>query len=178
MNKISIRFYGDSQVRAVWDEENSKWLFSITDVVGVLNEQDDITKNRNYWKYLKSKLKKDGNELVSATNQLKLVAADGKKYNTDVLDFDGIVALAKVFPNAKANKFLEWFTYSDESLDGKSKQKAYALFDSSMLSSIPVGKTAGLQQIHSFLFGGLYDFAGQIRTKTISKGGFTFCVAE
>lgn len=97
MNKISIRFYGDSQVRAVWDEENSKWLFSVTDVVGVLNEQDDITKNRNYWKYLKSKLKKEGNELVSATNQLKLVTADGKKYNTDVLDFDGIVVIRHKF---------------------------------------------------------------------------------
>lgn len=97
MNKISIRFYGDSQVRAVWDEVNSKWLFSVTDVVGVLNEQDDITKNRNYWKYLKSKLKKEGNELVSATNQLKLVTADGKKYNTDVLDFDGIVVIRHKF---------------------------------------------------------------------------------
>ena len=60
--------------------------FPFLDVVGVLNNQDDYTKNRNYWKYLKTKLKKDGNELVSATNQLKLLAQDGKRYKTDVLD--------------------------------------------------------------------------------------------
>jgi len=177
-NKVSIRFYNDSEVRAVWDEPGSKWMFSVLDVVGVLNEQEEYQKNRNYWKYLKAKLRKENPELVSGTTQLKLTAADGKKYNSDVLDFDGIVALAKVFPNAKANKFLEWFTYSDETIDGKSKQKAYSLFDSSFIDSIEVGTTKGLQQIHSYLFGGLYEFAGQIRTKTISKGGFTFCVAQ
>ncbi len=124
------------------------------------------------------KLRKESPDLVSGTTQLKLTAADGKKYNTDVLDFDKIVALAKVFPNAKANKFLEWFTYSDETIDGKSKLKEYSLFDSSFIDSVVVGTTKGLQQIHSYLFGGLYDFAGQIRTETISKGSFTFCLVQ
>ena len=54
MSKISIRFFNDREVRAVWDEANSKWWFSVLDVVGVLNAQDDYTKNRNYWKYLKN----------------------------------------------------------------------------------------------------------------------------
>ncbi len=79
------------EVRAVWDETNSKWWFSVLDVVGVLNAQDDYTKNRNYWKYLKTKLKKEGSQLVSATNQLKMTAADGKRYLTDVLDYNGVI---------------------------------------------------------------------------------------
>ena len=60
MNKISIRFFDDREVRAIWDEDNSKWWYSVLDIVGVLNAQDDYTKNRNYWKYLKGKLKKEG----------------------------------------------------------------------------------------------------------------------
>jgi len=160
MSKISIRFYNDREVQAIWDEENSKWWFSVLDIVGVLNDQDDHAKNRNYWKYLKTKLKKESNELVSATNQLKLSARDGKKYNTDVLDYNGVLLLAKNFPNAKAMRFVEWFTNSDETIDGKSKSKAYALFESSLIDSIEVGTVKGLQQIHAYLFGGLYDFAG------------------
>ena len=178
MSKISIRFFNDREVRAVWDEENSKWWFSVLDVVGVLNAQDDYTKNRNYWKYLKTKLKKEGSQLVSATNQLKMTAADGKRYLTDVLDYNGVISLAKSFPNARASRFVEWFTFSDETIDGRSKSKAYALFESSLIDNIEVGTVKGLQQIHGYLFGGLYDFAGQIRTKTISKGDFTFCLAE
>ena len=176
--KTSIRFYNDREVRAVWDEENAKWWFSVLDIVGAINAQDDHAKNRNYWKYLKAKLKKEGNELVSATTQLKLTAADGKKYNTDVLDMEGVMELAKSFPNKKASDFLDWFTYSDNSIDGQSRKKAYVLWESHLVEDSDVGTTKGLQQIHAYLFGGLYDFAGQIRTKTISKGGFTFCVAQ
>ena len=72
IQKVSIRFFNDREVRAVWDETLSKWWYSVLDVVGVLNDQDDYTKTRNYWKYLKTKLNKEGNELVSVTNQLKL----------------------------------------------------------------------------------------------------------
>ena len=95
MSKISIRFFNDREVRAIWDETDSKWWFSVLDIVGVLNSQDDYTKNRNYWKYLKTKLKNEGNEVVSVTNHLKLLAPDGKKRLTDVLDYDGVVLLAK-----------------------------------------------------------------------------------
>lgn len=176
--KISIRFFDDREVRAVWDEQNDKWWFSVLDIVTVLNDQNDYTKTRNYWKYLKAKLRKENNELVSATTQLKLLASDGKRYLTDMLDFNGIIALGKEFPSKKANRFIEWFTNSDESIDGKSKTKAYALFESSFINSIEVGTTKGLQQIHGYLFGGLYDFAGQIRQKNISKGGFQFAVSH
>ena len=106
-NKISIRFYNDREVRAVWDEEKDQWFFSVLDVIGAINEQDDYTKTRNYWKYLKTKLKKEGSELVSATNQLKLLAADGKRYATDTLDAHGVAILAKSMPNQKAAAFLD-----------------------------------------------------------------------
>ena len=176
--KISIRFFDDREVRALWDEQNAKWWFSVLDIVAVLTNQNDYTKTRNYWKYLKAKLKKEGSQVVSATTQLKLVAPDGKKRLSDMLDYNGIIALGKTFPGTKANRFIEWFTFSDESIDGKSKTKAYALFESSFINSIEVGTTKGLQQIHAYLFGGLYDFAGQIRQKNISKGGFQFAVSH
>ena len=177
-NKISIRFFNDKEVRAIWDEENSKWWFSALDIVGVLNAQDDYEKNRNYWKYLKAKLKKTLPELVSDTTQLKLTAADGKKYKSDVMDYNQVIELAKNFPNNKSAPFIQWFTYSDETVDAKSKTKAYALFESSFLDSIEIGTVNGLKQIHGYLFGGLYDFAGKIRTVNISKGGFKFAAAE
>lgn len=176
--KISIRFFDDREVRAIWDDENAKWWFSVLDIVGVLRGVDDYDKNRNYWKYLKAKLKKEQNQLVSRTTQLKLTASDGKKYLTDTFDHDGIIELAKNFPSKQANRFIEWFTYSDETIDGKSKTKAYALFDSSLLDTIEVGTVKGLQQIHGYLFGGLYSFAGQIRTLNIAKGGFQFAHAH
>jgi len=105
--KISIRFFDDREVRAIWDEENSKWWFSVLDIVGVLNAQDDYSKNRNYWKFLKTKLRKEQNEVVSDTNQLKLLAPDGKRRLTDVLDMDGVIALASCFPNVKATRFIQ-----------------------------------------------------------------------
>jgi len=176
--KISIRFFDDREVRAVWDDEHSKWWFSVLDIIAVLTNQDEYSKVRNYWKYLKAKLKKEENELVSDTTQLKLMAKDGKRYLTDMLDYEGIIKLGKQFPGIKANRFIEWFTYSDETIDGKSKTKAYALFESSFINSLEVGTTKGLQQIHAYLFGGLYDFAGQIRQKNISKGGFQFAVSR
>lgn len=176
--KISIRFFDDREVRAVWDQENAKWWFSVLDIVAVLTNQSDYNKTRNYWKYLKAKLKKKNSQVVSNTTQLKLLAGDGKRYLSDMLDYNGIIALGKTFPGTKANRFIEWFTYSDESIDGKSKTKAYALFETSFIDSIDVGTTKGLQQIHAYLFGGLYDFAGQIRTKTISKSGYQFTPAH
>lgn len=75
MSKVSIRFFNDREVRAIWDEENEKWWFSVLDIIGVLNDQSNYEKNRNYWKYLKAKLKNENSQLVSATTQLKLTAA-------------------------------------------------------------------------------------------------------
>lgn len=175
--KISIRFYNDREVRAVWDEAASKWWFSVLDIVAAINREPDYAKTRNYWKWLKAKLRREDSQLVSATTQLRLGTPDGKRRMSDVLDADGVIALAKKIPNERATAFLDWFLYSDNTVDGQSKKKAYTLFESGLLKNLEPGTVKCLQQIHAYLFGGLYDFAGQIRTKNISKGGFTFANA-
>jgi cell filamentation protein len=174
-HKISIRFFNDREVRAVWDEKNNNWWFSVVDVVAAIT---DSPRPRVYWGTLKNRLKKQDNELYSKCIQLKLVSADGKKYATDCFSQDDIIEAVKTIPSKKSIEFLDWFIYSDNSLDGKSKTKAYALFKSSLVDSIEVGTSKGLQQIHAYLFGGLYDFAGKIRQKNISKNGFQFAMAQ
>lgn len=174
MSKKSIRFFNDREVRAVWDDENNCWWFSATDVVRAINDEPDYTKAGNYWRWLKRKLKQEGVQFVSGTHKLKIVAADGKRYNSDALSAEDIILLAKHYPNNRASKFLDWFTFSDNTIDGQSRKKAYTLFESGLLNSLEPGSMKCLQQIHAYLFGGLYEFAGQIRTKNISKGGFTF----
>lgn len=176
--KTSIRFFEDKEVRAIWDDEHSNWFFSAIDIVAIMNNEGDYTKARNYWKYLKGKLKKEKNQLVSATNQLKLSAPDGKKRLTDTFDSKGIIALAKNFPNTKAAKFLDWFLYSEDTIDGQSKKKAYSFFESKLIETQDIGTTKSLQQIHAYIFGGLYEFAGRIRLKNISKGAFSFAPAR
>ena len=178
MSKISIRFYKDRKVRAVWDDEHNHWWFSVLDIVGAINEQDEYEKSRNYWKYLKTKLKKEGSEVVSVTNQLKLLAPDGKRRLTDVLDSEGVEMLAKSIRNKQAMAFLDWFKYSENSIDGRSKKKAYTFIEGNLVADEDVGTVKALQQIHAYIFGGLYDFAGQIRKKTIWKDGTLFCRAE
>ena len=178
MSKISFRFYKDHEVRAVWSEEENKWFFSAIDIVAAINNEEDYVKAGNYWRWLKKKLMSGGIQLVSATHEFKLIAPDGKKRKADVLDANGVEQLAKHIHNSKAMEFLDWLTYSENTLDGKSKQKAYELWESGILDTIEVGTTKGLQQIHAYIFGGPYDFAGQIRTATISKGGTIFCRAE
>lgn len=170
----SIRFFNDREVRAVWDDERNCWWFSATDIVRAINDEPEYVKAANYWRWLKRKLSQSGIQFVSGTHKLKIVAADGKKYNSDALLAEDILILAKHYPNNRAAAFLDWFTYSDNTLDGQSRKKAYQLYDSGLLRRLEPGTLKCLQQIHAYIFGGLYDFAGQIRTKNISKGGFTF----
>ena len=177
MSKISIRFFNDTPVRAVWVDDKNTWYFSVLDIISAIRKEPSYEKARNYWKYLKAKLKKENSQLVSATTQLKITANDGKKYKSDAIDSDGVMTLLAEFPSKISSEFIAWLTRSEESVDGKSKQKAYSLFDSSLLDSIEVGTVKGLKQIHSYLFGGLYNFAGQIRTINIAKGGFAFAPA-
>lgn len=137
MSKISIRFYKDRQVRAIWDDEHSKWWFSAIDIIRAINEEPDYVKAGNYWRWLKKKFKKEGIQLVSVTHELKFEAPDGKKRAS--------------------------------SIDGRSKKKAYTLIESNLVADKDVGTVKALQQIHAYIFGGLYDFAGKIRTKTITS---------
>jgi len=112
-NKIQI--FENQPVRAIWDEKAEKWWLSIIDIVAVLTDQSDYTKARNYWKWLKNKLKAEGcelvsntNQLVSGTNQLKLTAPDGKMRLTDVADTEQVLRLIQSIPSKKAEPFKLW----------------------------------------------------------------------
>lgn len=172
--KLSFRFYNDREIRAVWDETARQWLFSVADIVGAVT---DSVNPRKYWSVLKTRLKQSHPELTTKCSQLKMVSSDGKRYLTDCLPQKEMLALLEAIPGRNAVPFLKWFTYSEDTIDGKSRNKAYALFESGLLSSMKPGTVQCLQQIHAYLFGGLYDFAGQIRTVNISKGNFTFAPA-
>ncbi len=171
----SIRFYKDQEVRVFWDEDNSKWWFSVVDIVWILSESD---RPRKYWSDLKLKLESEESELSAKIGHLKMMAPDGKFRLTDVLDGDGIILLAKNFPNHKGSDFLDWFLYSEKSIDGQSRKKAYALFENHLIQEEDIWTVKSLKQIHAYLFWGLYDFAGKIRQKNISKWGFRFATAE
>lgn len=95
MSKKSIRFYNDYEVRAVLDEENSKWWFSATDIVQTINNKEDYKKVGNYWRWLKKRLTTDDVELVSDTHEFKFIAPDGKLRAADALDAECVQTLAK-----------------------------------------------------------------------------------
>jgi len=105
-NKHSL--FEEKEVRKIWDEVNEKWWLSILDIIGVLTEQPDYSKVRNYWKWLKNKLRSEGSELVSNTNQLKMLAHDGKMRLTDVADTEQILRLIQSIPSKKAEPFKLW----------------------------------------------------------------------
>lgn len=170
VQKTSIRFFEDVPVRAVWDDETGGWCFCATDIVEALTGSKNP---RSYW----NALKKRKNELSTNCRQLKMRAKDGKFYLTDVVDEKDLNTLIAVIPGKKKEVFAKWMRNMETSLDEKSKLKAYELFDSGFIGNIEVGTVKGLQQVHAYLFGGLYDFAGQIRTMNISKGGFAFAPA-
>ena len=99
--------FEDKEIRSIWDSEKEDYLFSVIDVINALTDSD-YEKSRNYWKWLKNKLKEEGSELVSNTNQLRLKAKDGKMRETDVLDTEGIFRLIESIPSPKAEPFKLW----------------------------------------------------------------------
>lgn len=103
-----VKLFESQLIRSEWDAEAEKWWFSVLDVVAVLTDQPDYKKVRNYWKWLKNKLIAEGSQLVSDTNQLKLPAADGKKYLTDVADTEQILRLIQSIPSKRAEPFKLW----------------------------------------------------------------------
>ena len=98
-----IKIFESQQIRTEWDAEAEKWWFSVLDVIAVLTEQPDYKKVRNYWKWLKNKLIAEGSQLVSATHQLKMKAADGKYYKADVVDTEQNLRLIQSLPSKKAD---------------------------------------------------------------------------
>ncbi len=167
MIKTSIRFFESVPVRSVWDEETSRWWLCAVDIIEALSLSSSP---RIYW----ATIKRRNPQLIAICKQLKITAKDSKKYLTDVIDDNGLNLLIAILPSKKSDIFLKWVKTKGTSIDEQSKNKAYELFESGLISDIEVGTINGLRQIHAYLFGGLYDFAGQIRKLNISKGGFVF----
>ena len=103
--KTSIKLFEDYKVRTSWDNEKETWYFSVVDIIGILSGS---TNPNNYWKVLKNRLRKEGSQLVTSCNQLKMQASDGKYYKTDVLDTEGILRLIQSIPSPKAEPFKLW----------------------------------------------------------------------
>lgn len=167
IQKTSIRFFNKTAVRAAWDDASSSWLYSAVDIVSALVGSKSP---RVYWNAFKGR----NPQLSPFCRQLKLTASDGKQYATDCLTQRGVDALLLALPGKYRVGFSEWVQGMSSPLDEQSKTRAYELWDSPVLDEDLVGTVRGLRQIHSFLFAGLYDFAGKLRTKNISKDGFQF----
>jgi hypothetical protein len=105
---VKVQLFESAHIRTAWDEDAEKWWFSALDIVGALTDQPDYAKVRNYWKWLKNKLKQEGSEVVSDTNQLKLEAPDGKQRLTDVLDTQQVFRIIQSIPSRKAEPFKLW----------------------------------------------------------------------
>jgi len=103
-----IQLFDKQQIRTVWDEHSEEWWFSVLDIITILTDQPDYNKVRNYWKWLKNKLKAEGSEVVSITNQLKLKAPDGKMRLTDVVDTEQVFRIIQSIPSKKAEPFKLW----------------------------------------------------------------------
>jgi hypothetical protein len=103
--KNKVKLFEEKQVRAAWDETAEKWWFSVLDIIGILTDQPDYSKVRNYWKWLKNKLKDEGSEVVSNTNQLKMLAPDNKLRFTDVADTEQVLRLIQSIPSKNAEPF-------------------------------------------------------------------------
>lgn len=109
MENNKIQVFENQKIRTAWDEENEEWYFSVVDVVGILSNQPDYDHARNYWKVLKNRIRKEGNELVTQCNQLKLVSPkDGKRYPTDVATTEVLLRIIQSVPSPKAEPFKMW----------------------------------------------------------------------
>lgn len=167
MIKHSIRYFNNKQVRAVWDNDNSIWWYSAVDFIEAIIEPNS---SRRYWNNVKAR----NPELSPFCGQLKLYANDGKKYKTDVINEEGVRLLLSIIPSKYKKEIGNWIKGMFSPIDDQSKKKAYDFYQTNLIESSEIGETLALQKIHAYLFEGLYPFAGKIRTKTISKGGFTF----
>ena len=167
MIKHSIRYFNNKPVRAVWDNDNCLWWYSAVDFISILVEPNSP---RRYWNNVKVR----NPELSPFCGQLKLYADDGKKYLSDVINEEGVRLLLTIIPSKYKKAIQDWIKGLLDPIDERSKKKAYEFYKTELIEEDEIGKIVALQKIHAYLFEGLYPFAGKIRTKTISKGGFTF----
>ena len=167
MIKHSIRYFNNKPIRAVWDNDNCLWWYSAVDFISILVEPNSP---RRYWNNVKVR----NPELSPFCGQLKLYADDGKKYLSDVINEEGVRLLLTIIPSKYKKAIQDWIKGLLDPIDEQSKKKAYEFYKTELIEEDEIGKTVALQKIHAYLFEGLYPFAGKIRIKTISKGGFTF----
>ena len=167
MIKHPIRYFNNKPVRAVWDNVDSLWWYSAVDFITILVEPNSP---RRYWNNVKVR----NPELSPFCGQLKLYADDGKKYLSDVINEEGVRLLLTIIPSKYKKAIQDWIKGLLDPIDEQSKKKAYDFYKTELVEEDEIGKTVALQKIHAYLFEGLYPFAGKIRTKTISKGGFIF----
>ena len=167
MIKHSIRYFNNKPIRAVWDNNNSLWWYSAVDFILVLVEPNSP---RRYWYNVKVR----NPELSPFCGQLKLYAEDGKKYLSDAINEEGVRLLLTIIPSKYKKAIQDWIKGLLDPIDEQSKKKAYDFYKTELIEKDEIGKTVALQKIHAYIFEGLYPFAGKIRTKTTSKGGFVF----
>ena len=167
MIKHSIRYFNNKPVRAVWDNDNSLWWYSAVDFISILVEPNSP---RRYWNNVKVR----NPELSPFCGQLKLYADDGKKYLSDVINEEGVRLILTIIPSKYKKAIQDWIKGLLDPIDEQSKKKAYDFYKTDLIEEDEIGNAVALQKIHAYLFEGLYPFAGKIRTKTISKSGFTF----
>jgi cell filamentation protein len=171
MIKHSTRYFKKQPVRAIWEKDQVQWWYSAVDLTKILL---DSKEPRKYWNLFKVR----NPELSSFCRQLKLYAADGKKYASDVINEAGIKLFMTLISTKHKKDLMDWLNGMMDPLDEQSKQKAYELYNTNLIQIEEVGKVISLQKIHGYLFEGLYPFAGKIRTKNISKDGFVFANSE
>ena len=171
MVKHSTRYFNKQPVRAIWEKDQTQWWYSAVDLTRILLGSQEP---RKYWNIFKDR----NPELSSFCRQLKLYAADGKKYASDVINEDGIRLFVTLISNKHKKDLLNWLNGMMDPIDEQSKQKAYELYNTDLIQMDEVGKVISLQKIHGYLFEGLYPFAGKIRTKNISKDGFVFANSD
>ncbi len=171
MVKHSTRYFNKQPVRAIWEKDQTQWWYSAVDLTRILLGSQEP---RKYWNIFKDR----NPELSSFCRQLKLYAADGKKYASDVINEDGIRLFLTLISNKHKKDLLNWLNGMMDPIDEQSKQKAYELYNTDLIQMDEVGKVISLQKIHGYLFEGLYPFAGKIRTKNISKDGFVFANSD
>lgn len=167
--KTSIRFFENVPVRAVWDNETSKWWYAAADIA------EALTKSKNprvYW----ATIKRRNPQLIAICKQLKLTAPDGKKYATDVVDDEGVNIVLALLPGKKVAVFTKWLKNMGTTLDEKSKQKAYELFESGLIKDIEVGTVKGLDRYTPISSAVCMILRGRYALN-IAKGGFAFAPA-
>jgi len=103
--ETAIKLFEQKQIRSIWSDDEEKWFFSIVDVIGVISDSE---KPNNFWKSLKNRLKKEGSQLVTNCNQLKMESKDGKFYKTDVADTEQLFRLIQSVPSKNAEPFKLW----------------------------------------------------------------------